>query len=328
MNCLTNYIGVLGCGSNVPDSGVYINSLPSINLRQLQGIADDEQENFLGVWNDVQVRSQNKLLVDVSSALRKRFKLNSFIESFKLVEEVDSLTTYPALAEERGFSYDLQWFTGFIYKSDFYMINIEYIKIYLSQVTTNPLAISIKDIDSDEVLYTKSLLVADQIAGWNLVKVNKGFLNQRIKVVYDAAEVDSISTDQHKLTHYGNAYALSGNGGYLRGIKGSLLSNNSYGLVAKISLTCTYEPIICGNKDLFSAPLLYLLGAETMVERIYSDRLNEFTTVRLDEAKELHSYFLSEYEKGLDNVISGLNISLNDVCIECNNPIRVIESHP
>lgn len=327
MNCLTDYIGIKGCGATVSDSNLYINSLPSINLRQLQGIADSEQENFIGVWNDVQQRAQTKLLLDVSSLLRKRYKLNSFIESFKLIETI-GVDTFPAAAEERGFQYDTQNNNGQIIKSDFYAVNVEYLKLYLSAATTNPITINIKDIDTNEVLFTKNILVDNQIVGWNLIKVNKTFLNQRLKFVYDATEITSISTNQNDLINNGCGCTNSHCGGYLKGITGSLLSNDSYGLLAKISLTCTYEPIICANKDLFAGPYLYLLGSEIMIERIYTDRLNEFTTVRAEEAKELNDYFLSEYEQGLKNVIDGISIDLSDCCISCNNPIRVIEQTP
>lgn len=327
MNCLTDYIGVKGCGATVPDSDIYINSLPSINLRQLQGIADSEQENFIGVWNDIQQRAQSKLLLDVSSLLRKRYKLNSFIESFKLIETI-GVDNFPAASEERGFQYDTQNNNGQIIKSDFYAVNVEYLKLYLSAVTTNPITISINCIDTNEVLFTKNILVVNQVVGWNLIKVNKTFLNQRLKFVYDATEITSVSTNQNDLINNGCGCTNSHCGGYLKGITGSLLSNDSYGLVGKISLTCTYEPIICANKDLFSGPYLYLLGSEIMIERIYTDRLNEFTTVRADEAKELNDYFLSEYDQGLKNVIDGISIEFSDCCISCNNLIRVIEQTP
>lgn len=327
MNCLTDYIGVKGCGATVPDSGIYINSLPSINLRQLQGIADSEQENFLGVWANVQERAQAKLLVDVSTRLRKRFKINSFIESFKLIEKID-VATFAASAEDRGFTYDTQNFNGTIQKSSFYTTNVEYMRMYLSAVTTNPLTIKIQDLETDEILFTKSIPAADQIVGWNLIKVNKSYLNQRLKFVYDSTEVTSVSTDQTELINNGCGCLNFGCGGTLAGIKGADSSNNSYGLVAKISLTCTYEPVICSNKEMFAGPYLYLLGAETMIERIYTERMNEFTTVGKEEAKELNNYFQSQYDEGMDNLISGISIDLNDCCISCNSQLRVIEQTP
>lgn len=327
MNCLTDYIGVIGCGAEVPDSGVYINSLPSINLRQLQGIADSEQENFLGVWANIQTRAQDKLLVDVSRRLRKRFKINSFIETFKLNENLTA-TVLPAAAELRGFKYDTQNNNGYSLKSNFYMTNVEYLKLFLTAQTTQPVDVYILDIDTGEFLFQKSILVADQLIGWNLIKVNKSFLNQRIKLVYNSTEVNSVSTDQSDLINNGCGCVNFNCGGELKGLQDVNETNDSYGLVGKISLTCTFEPVICGNKALFAGAFLYLLGAETMIERIYTERLNEFTTVGKDEAKELNNYFQSQYDEGMDNIIDGISISLNDCCISCNAPLRVVEQTP
>lgn len=327
MDCLTNYIGVLGCGADVPDSGVYINSLPSINLRQLQGIADDEQENFLGVWADIQTRAQNKLLLDVSTKLRKRYRINSFIESFRLLEKINS-TVFPASAELRGFTYDTLNDNGQFIKSNFFMISVEYLKLFLTAQTTQPVDVHIIDVDTGEILFSKNIIVADQVVGWNLVKVNKSYLNQRLKFVYNASEVNSISTDQSDLINKGCGCVNYGCGGELKGLKDTTESNDSYGLTGKISLNCTYEPVICSNKDLFAGPFLYLLGSETMIERIYSERLNEFTTVGRDEAKELNNYFLGEYDNGIDNLIAGISLSLDDCCIQCNAPMRVVEQTP
>lgn len=327
MDCLTDYIGVRGCGATEPDSGIYVNSLPSINLRQLQGIADSEQDNFLGVWADIQTRAQSKLLLDVSTRMRKRYKLNSFIESFSLSIKTDG-STFPAAVEERGFAYDTQNFSGQIIKSDFYIINVEYMRLYLSAATVNPVVVKIQDIDTDEILFTQSIAPAAQVVGWNLLKVNKSYLNQRLKFVYDATEVASISTNQNDLINKGCGCVNYQCGGKLEGIKGNATSYDSYGLVAKINLACTYEPIICKNKELFAGPFLYLLGSETMIERIYTERMNEFTTVGADEAKELNNYFLGEYDNGLDNLIAGINIDLNDCCIQCNSSIRVVEQTP
>lgn len=328
MNCLTDYIGVRGCGAIVPDSNLYINSLPSINLNQLQKLADSDQEDFKEVWNDIQARSQSKLLIDVSTRLRKRFKLNSFIESFKTIETIDTAITYPPLIEERGFTYNTRRFNDYYIKSSFFSTNVEYIKLYLSAITINPIAISIKDYDTNEILFTTNLTASKQIIGWNLIKVNKSFLNQKIKFVYDATEVTSVSTSQNHLINHGCGCVNDNCGGLIMGLKDVATSHDSFGLSAKISLNCTYEPLICSNKELFSGAFLYLLGAELMIERLHSDRLNEYTTVLLDDAKELKNYFLGEYDNGLDNIVEGISIDTNDCCIACNASLKVIEQTP
>jgi hypothetical protein len=91
MDCLQGYIGIQGCGApaapTVPDplpagatsedyfSGLYINQLPGVNLEVIESIADDEQENFLGVWADVQTRALKKFALAVKAELNKCYSI-------------------------------------------------------------------------------------------------------------------------------------------------------------------------------------------------------------------------------------------------------------
>ncbi len=77
MDCLTGYIGILGCGA--PDaalgSGLYINQLPGVNLEMMEVTADAEQENYLGVWADVEKRALLKFSLAVKAELNKCYRI-------------------------------------------------------------------------------------------------------------------------------------------------------------------------------------------------------------------------------------------------------------
>lgn len=91
MDCLKGYIGINGCGApaspSVPNplpagmtaedyfSGLYINQLPGVNLEVMESIADDEQENFLGVWADVEKRALKKFALAVKAELNKCYRI-------------------------------------------------------------------------------------------------------------------------------------------------------------------------------------------------------------------------------------------------------------
>lgn len=81
MECLQNYIGVKGCDAPAPSaevgafSGLYINSLPGVNLEVMESIADHEQETFLGVWEDVQLRGLKKFALAVKAELNKCYRI-------------------------------------------------------------------------------------------------------------------------------------------------------------------------------------------------------------------------------------------------------------
>jgi hypothetical protein len=90
MDCLQGYIGIQGCGAPAPAipvtlpegktaldyfSGLYINQLPGVNLEVIESIADDEQENFLGVWADVELRALRKFALAVKAELNKCYSI-------------------------------------------------------------------------------------------------------------------------------------------------------------------------------------------------------------------------------------------------------------
>lgn len=63
----------------------------------------------------------------------------------------------------------------------------------------------------------------------------------------------------------------------------------------------------CDNRQQLAFALLYFLGAELMLERIYSDRLNRYTTVDRDKAVALRKEFQKEFQSQLRNALELIN---------------------
>ena len=55
-----------------------------------------------------------------------------------------------------------------------------------------------------------------------------------------------------------------------------------------------------------------------MVERMFSDRINRWTTIDKKKAADLHSYYLEEYEKEIAQAIDGIDLVDYGCCIECD----------
>lgn len=90
----------------------------------------------------------------------------------------------------------------------------------------------------------------------------------------------------------------------------------------QITPYCDYEEIICGNKHILGNAWRYLLGNQLMLFRIYTSRLNRFTTVDLEQAKELRDMYQVEYERSLAQAVKLINVS--SCCLECGgNPETV-----
>jgi len=78
MTCFQDYIGLSPCAGvyESPPSGIYINSLPGLSIESIEKVADQEQINYRGVWDDVQQNAQPDFRVDIMAEIRKCYKLD------------------------------------------------------------------------------------------------------------------------------------------------------------------------------------------------------------------------------------------------------------
>lgn len=76
LSCFDNLIGILGCNSVAPDSGLYINSLPGITLEKVDSVADAEQVTYLGVWEDVKQRAILRFRTQLMAGLNNCYQIN------------------------------------------------------------------------------------------------------------------------------------------------------------------------------------------------------------------------------------------------------------
>lgn len=87
----------------------------------------------------------------------------------------------------------------------------------------------------------------------------------------------------------------------------------------KINRECDYDAIACANLELLAVAWRYLLGNQLMLFRLYTTRLNRFTTVDYEQAKELRDYYQIEYEAALKQAVQLIDVS--SCCMECgSNP--------
>lgn len=85
MSCLTDYIGLLVCGNETPESGLFINSLPGVSIEIMDGIAESEQLTFKGVWSDVQKEAWARFYLDFIAELNKCYQLNVYCDYSELI---------------------------------------------------------------------------------------------------------------------------------------------------------------------------------------------------------------------------------------------------
>jgi len=336
LDCLKDYIGIRGCTNTTSISGIYINDfLPGVEWKQIDQIADSDQLSFVQVWEDIQNRSIARFRNDVNSSLQNRFVnnglasgylLKQIFQSNNLGQIIDAITTFAPVNESRGIKIHLSNFG-----SNLQSIHIQSLNLYTNAIYA--VAIVVKDLDTNLTLDTFNVT---SVIGWNLVNVGKNYSSKNLSITYNSTLITSVSLDINNVNGYDAScdcvcYNMDSCNAYVTGIKGANQTSDSFGLSAIFSVKCTYDNLVCNNKSNFLSSWAYLLGAELMTERIYSSRINRWTTIDKARATELRKEFEARYMGGvvsevkfageLTNAVYGLYLNQNDCCIECDSPI-------
>jgi hypothetical protein len=97
MDCFIDYIGLSLCAGayDAPASGIYINSLPGLSIESIDKIADQEQINYLGVWDDVQANAVQQFKIDVIAEINKCYSLNCDCDYVTLICDNIEMLTQP-----------------------------------------------------------------------------------------------------------------------------------------------------------------------------------------------------------------------------------------
>lgn len=341
MECLRDWIGVLGCGAPAPLSNLYLNSLPGISLEEMAKITNADQQTFLGLWDDVQTLALKQLETDTIAQFKKRYKIKTVSQTVDLLRRIDKEEGITAAAAEyRGFTVELVFKNNSkIVSSAFQVISIQTLSFYTSSAISDA-SIKIFDLATGDVLDT--FTIASTVVGWNLVQVNKRYAAYRIFIGYNATSVDSvkqdITGDMNPLSSWCTAvYGLGSCSAMVHGAKTSSIAtsvtdddittgDNIFGLTGIFSVQCRYDALACNNKDVFTLPLWYLLGSSLMMFRLNTNRLNRYTTVDKKQAEELKAFFDSEYKTAHATALDGIDLNLSDSCLECHAQLQTHEA--
>lgn len=328
MNCFDNYIGVLGCNMPIPESGLYVNSLPGMPLMSIDMIANPEQINFVGVWNDVRIRAQNRLLSEVTARFAKRYKIKSINHSNNIGRGIDISTTYPAIEGDRGIMIS-QNIDSCCSSSNLQAISIQSLAFY-NVGNTRDVTFIIMNVATKEYLYE---VTKEMLPEWNILPIEQTFDVDSLYILFSADSEVSVSLPI--TTSVNEAWCrcvqtLCDNECCTGEIKGAEIlitgeittGSDTFGLSAIYSLTCSYEPLICENRNAFKTAYWYLLGLELIIERIYSSRIN-WWKINKTENESLVELFTARADEAIQQAVDGINLDMRDVCLSCDNEINI-----
>lgn len=354
MQCLEDYIGIRGCSFATSDSGMYIDELPGIEFANIEQLATPDQVSISGVWADVQSRALIKFRQDVLgriSGFDRRYRLKQITQTVDIGKDIDATSPTAAAVGKRGQTIELHREGDEFVASNLQNIYVQAINFYLIETPGNYL-FTISDLETDELLWSST---AALVVGWNLIKVDQQFSATRISVAIDVTNciTPELSLDDFALSDpYSNWFLGYGyNNNYywwewgcsctsmVRGYQNlagtETFGTDSFGISTVFSVRCEYDNLVCKNKKYFASAFRLCLAIELLAERIFTSRINRWTTVDLAKAKELKKYFEACYRGGeydesyhegeLKTCIDGIELNLNDCCLECDAPIKFAE---
>jgi hypothetical protein len=320
MNCLTDYIGLRGCSTTTPDSGLYVNDLPGISLKQIVSLTNEEEKTYLELWDMIQRRGQNRFSLDVREQMSKAYKIKSINQGINVNGISAGTGTIPSDGNY-GFTIEYDTMnTGYV-PSPMSFIHIQQIAFTADFSTLNA-NIYFIDIDKNQTILT---LTKDIGYGNNLFEVNQTFTNVGRLFVGIHFDQGYSYTSIKAPSNYWTGCC----GAIVRGAKLDMeyhFGQELYGFSPIFTVGCSWDGLICQNKNIFSRAFWYLLGIEILTEVIYSSKLNQFTTVNLQKANELRTEYQVEYMKALGQICSGMNLDC-DCCLECGGSVQLIEAN-
>jgi hypothetical protein len=335
MECLKNYIGIYGCSEVEPESGLFINQLPSVSLATMDGLANSEQLTYLKVWDDVQVRALRRFKTMVTAYFKSKYRLLQLVDRLKF--GVRTTASDLGTLSFRGVAVELN--PAYSDKQVSSLLTVAFDKIEFFSTVTATLRFVIVDLDkigSDTLLWEKNIAVTAN--EWNTVLhhwsapaldvPNRLGLSVEWTFLTDPTVKTTIPDGSGSDGCGCGCGCISLSGCCSADIKGFVFDtgtatytstpDNAHGFRGYASLKCGYESLVCVNKDLFANAIWYLMGQELMVERMHSSRINNYTTLDRTKAAELHDLFGDQAKTELTLAVDGIDLQDGDCCLECD----------
>lgn len=338
MRCLINYIGIKGAPLAEPESGEYINRLiPGLPMEAMVKVTTADQGSFLEAWNDIQKLASKRINTKIISEFQKRYQIQTIQRSVDLLKAVDKTETTAAAAKWRGFTVELTPDkTQVIVYSALQCIYVQSLRIYRNE-SGPAIDGAIFDLHTGEKLKEFEFPEVTT-AGWTTVKIEERYTAYRLFCAYDATVLDGTKLDitASALGEFSAcACDIFGDGAYsqIRGAEADNLSDeitdddldtglNTYGLSGIFALQCSYEPVVAQNREIFLLAWAYTLGWGILWTRINSSTINRWT-IGIDKkrAEELMTELEVLFDQEIQIVLDGVQLNLQDCCLECNAQI-------
>lgn len=335
MDCLDNYIGLKNCALPEPDSGLYVNILPGIKTELVDKIASSEQINFNGVWGDVKQRAFLRLKNDIIMKIQERVDFNDIVYQTKnLTLITEQLIPVLSGSEYRGIYVRIP-------TTKYAQYYIDTLQVYSDAITTT--VVKVFDVNDGSELYLQSI---DLVVGLNTISINKYFElrygNLELFIGVDCENFNSVETYQEDYYWYDQDFDCAtpdswhGQRNFSLQINPATIDKslspvytNIYrtsvgsGISVVSQIKCSIDVFICQNRKQFEQAILYLLGAEILMEKMGSPRLNFFTVSNIENTEYFRLLFEKRYTDNISRAMKTIPLEGEGFCFHCGEQASV-----
>lgn len=323
LDCIDNLIGIKGtCGAQTaPDSGLYLQDLPNINISVMDAAIGKEA---ISAYDELarKLELAGTLCVnELRTALSSRFRLNAELENSRVGFVKENLETQAAQAKYIGAN---------IRVNAFPFLELFVSRIGVQMQTSGAVDLKVIDLITGTILETITITAVAKIPTYVDVykKYKTNGQRQNIFIGYDATTKGSYKTiinpnwcwtcngSWHNYI-YSQARAVT------IGLADTLIDSsitsvdNTGGVIVEYSLGCDIERFFCSVKYQFALAIWYRAGILVLDTIINSKRFNSLISLFQGEHTECRQYYQSLYDNQMKFVLNNLNVP-NDICFVCN----------
>lgn len=300
-----------------PESGLFINDIPGITLKNAAAIVNEEQQSGFEL---LKIIIKNAILYsfqDFNNRISPSFKYNAIAEIRKINYFDGSIL--PKANANRGIVLK-RW-------------RSEMAEIYISDIyvkSQNSGVAIIRIYDGDKLVKT---IEADLIANEEKTfRVDFQAEAETVKILCDDTNFAMYSGQiDRRFTGCNSCNGNSGQDFYITGWDGSREIPIYYGIGVNASVRCEEENIICLLLKKMNFIFWYKAGALYYEELLNSTRLNAITLYSKDRAQINLDILNEKYEKAFNDfrpTIEAMLKSTKGECITCNPQIKYVQTTP
>lgn len=326
LDCLDNLVGIKKgeCTPTAPDSGLYLDDLPFIDIETANAGANGSNVTGLKLIQNKISEAGQFVAQNIFTHFAGVIKTESIIDNANVgFYQDDLVVTASEAAKYIGIQFKLSTQNSF-------ELFISSLSIQSDTTVTVPILVfnllTGKQIDTFNIS-----AVADTIVTVDLFK-KYGSHSQKLNLFFC---YDASLTGYYQSNVYvdGNSCGSCGGSPGLVSVSGQKLSQASQkidsnltdmsgtgGLSITYSLNCTIEPYICSIKNVLAWAIRHQAAILILTELLYSKRVNGVTITYNGDIKALREELKLEFAMSMDRILQNLPPA-DGICFKCNPKI-------